>query len=90
MTKKDFVKNVSLKVGFSQKDVATVIDATFDVIKDAMASGDSVSVHGFAKFGVADVAERTVRSPQTGEAITVPAHKRAKISVSPILKDAVR
>lgn len=50
MNKTDLVKEISTKTTLTQKDVASVIDAFQDVVKDTVVSGDKVSLAGFLTF----------------------------------------
>jgi len=52
--------------------VYEILKAAFDVISQAMASGESVSVSYFGKFTPRLQAARKARNPKTGEVISVP------------------
>lgn len=90
MNKTDFVRKVASVTGFTQKDVSATIDTALDVIKDSLVEGDGVKITGFGSFEAVDKAERTARNLQTGETITIPAHKAPKFKFAKAIKDAVR
>lgn len=56
---------------YNSNDVANIIDATMDVIIDAIRSGDMVHINGFGELRLhRRAARRTVR-PDTGEPVEV-------------------
>lgn len=73
----------------SHADVERAIRATFDVIKEAMVNGDEVRVSGFGTFCTRNTKERQGRNPSTGEAITIPASRVVRLSVSDGFKKEV-
>ena len=50
MNKTELVKEISNQTTLSQKDVATVIDAFQNIVKDAVVNGDKVALTGFLTF----------------------------------------
>lgn len=73
----------------SHADVERAIRATFDVIKEALIKGDEVRVSGFGTFCTRNTKERQGRNPATGEAITIPASRVVRLSVSDGFKKEV-
>lgn len=73
----------------SHADVERAIRATFDVIKEALINGDEVRVSGFGVFCTRNTKERQGRNPSTGEAITIPASRVVRLSVSDGFKKEV-
>lgn len=91
MNKKDLVEVVrGLELGLKKAEAEEVVASIFDAMAGTLAKGEDVEVYGFGKFKIKDVAERTGRNPQTGEALTVPAHKKVAFAASKNLKDAVK
>lgn len=86
MKTQELVKAVALKTGGTQKDAKAHIDAIKEVVSDELAQGGSVELKGFVAFTTAPVAERTARNPKTGEDVTVPAHTKARASLSKSLR----
>lgn len=83
MNKGDFISAVAQESGLSKADAASAVEAMFEVIKETLKSGDTVSLVGFGTFLARDRAARTGRNPRTGESIeikasTVPAFKAGK------------
>ena len=89
MNKKDLITEIAEETGMTKKDVATVVDATFDKITAAMASGDKVQVVGFGTFETRERGERTGINPRTKETVTIAACKVPVFKAGKTLKDAV-
>lgn len=90
MNKTELISAVATKTGFTKKDVKSAIDATFEIITETLVAGDSVGVTDFGKFDAPERAARESRNPQTGEPITVAAHKAPRFKPSSALKNAVK
>lgn len=90
MNKAEFVAFVAEKNDITKTDAKEMIDIVTASITSALENGDEVSLAGFGKFTVVERDERTARNPQTGEAMTVPAHKAPKFSFAKNIKDAIR
>ena len=88
MRKQDLIDAVSAKSNLPKRQVAMVVDATFNAIRDAMAEGEKVTLTGFGSFEVAQRNEREGRNPRTGETVKIPAAKAVKFSAGSALKDA--
>ncbi len=89
MNKAELINAVAEKAGLSKKDTETVVNATIDVIADALADGDKVQLVGFGAFEVKSRAERTGRNPKTKEEIKIPASKVPVFKPGKALKDTV-
>ena len=89
MRKQDLVKEIAYKSNMSPRQVQTVVDATFDAIRDAMARGEKVTLTGFGSFEVAQRNEREGRNPRTGARITIGARRSPQFRPGSELKRAV-
>ena len=89
MNKKDLITEITEETGMTKKDVATVVDATFDKITTAMASGEKVQLVGFGTFETRKRGERTGKNPRTGEEVKIAACKAPAFKAGKALKDAV-
>jgi DNA-binding protein HU-beta len=69
--------------------VFDILRAAFEIIGQAVASGEEVSVPQFGKFIPVDKPARTGRNPHTGDAIEIPAKKVIKFRPSSVLKTVV-
>ncbi|MCK0526994.1 MULTISPECIES: HU family DNA-binding protein [unclassified Anaerobiospirillum] len=75
MNKSELVARVAAKSGLSNTASHSAVNAFMESVKDALASGDNVTLIGFGTFEVRDRAARTARNPRTREEITIPASK---------------
>lgn len=89
MNKSEFIKAIADKAGYTLKDTGVIIDACFDVIKEALIDGDKISLVGFGTFEVKEVAEKQGVNPATGEKITIAACKKPALKFSSAIKDAL-
>lgn len=88
MTKPDLVAEVA-KIGITKKQAAEALDAMLKAIKDALASGEKVSLVGFGTFMVKERAAREGRNPRTGKAIKIPPKKVPVFRPGKELREAV-
>ena len=86
MTKREIVKSVSEKTGFTQKDVLTVVDNVFETIANVVANED-VAITGFGTFDIKISKARQARNPKTGETIHIPEKKAPKFKVGKAFKE---
>lgn len=86
----EVIRKISKKTSFSQKDIKEIMDAFDEVVFEEMVAGNSVTVTKFITVETADVKARECRNPQTGELITVPAHRKPKAKFGKKIKDAVK
>ena len=84
MNKTDLIVAVANATGKSKREIASLIDTTFDIIIDTMASGDEVQICGFGTIYTRIRTERDGRNPKTGEAVHIAA------SVTPCLRGGSR
>ncbi|GLZ03777.1 hypothetical protein Acsp03_12430 [Actinomadura sp. NBRC 104412] len=73
MNRSELVEIVAERAGSDRAVARRHVDAVFEAIVDAVASGDRVLVTGFGTFDRFDRAARTARNPRTGERIEVAA-----------------
>lgn len=74
MNKNGLVAEVAKRTGSSKADVARVVDASMDVIRETVARGDRVSLVGFGTFERKRRNRRIARNPRKPETpIVVPA-----------------
>ncbi|MDR2744949.1 MAG: HU family DNA-binding protein [Desulfovibrio sp.] len=91
MTKAEIVEKVYAKAGLPTKSKAeAALNAVVDVVREALAAGDTITLTGFGSFKVVKRAARKGRNPQTGKEITIPASKVAKFTPGKGLKDTLK
>ena len=89
MTKFDLVELIASKTGFTKKDVALIVDALFDAIRDALINHKYIELRGFGSFLVKERKPRTAWNPKTGEKIKVGMKYIPYFKPGTILKQAV-
>lgn len=90
MTKADIVARIYEKVGFSKKEAADVVEATFEIIKGSLEKGEKVKISGFGNFVVHSKRPRKGRNPQTGEEIVIVGRRVLTFKASQILKNNLK
>jgi DNA-binding protein HU-beta len=88
MTKTELVARVAASTGQSQATVASVVDAMFTTIAEAVGGGAKVTVPGWLSVEQVKTAARTGRNPRTGEEIKIAAGTRVKVTAGSKLKAA--
>jgi DNA-binding protein HU-beta len=73
VNKAELIEAVASRLDGSKKAAAEAVDAVFDEIVRAVASGEKVAITGFGNFEKSDRAARTGRNPRTGEAVKIKA-----------------
>ncbi|HEU4964688.1 MAG TPA: HU family DNA-binding protein [Bacilli bacterium] len=90
MNKTDLINLVAEKAEISKKDAGNAVDAMFDSIVEALASGDKVQLIGFGNFEVRERAARKGRNPQTGEEMEIAASKVPAFKPGKQFKDSIK
>jgi nucleoid DNA-binding protein len=89
MTKTDLIEKLYLEGYCSKKDGETLVNAVFDVIRDALVAGDKVTISKFGTFEVRERSAKECKNPRTGEPVQVAASKAPAFKASKNLKEAV-
>lgn len=89
LTKADLADMLFDLVGLNKREAKDMVEAFFDVIRDALESGDSVKLSGFGNFQLRDKPQRPGRNPKTGEAIPIAARRVVTFHASQKLKTFV-
>ena len=90
MTKRELVLAVSGATDIPPKTVESVLNTAIDIIIDAVASGDSVTIPGFGTFFTKHREARVCRHPKTGEPVKVDACEVPSFKPSKMLKEACK
>lgn len=72
--------------GMSKQEIGNIFDSMCLVIAKALQAGEEVQVPSIGTLYMKDVAERPGRNPQTGETISIAAHKVLKIRAAKGMK----
>ena len=91
MNKTGLIAAVAEKVDVSKKEATAVVEATIDVITEALKAGDKVQLVGFGCFEVRQRAAREGRNPQDpAKTIKIPASKVPLFKAGKVLKDSIK
>ena len=74
MTKAEIIKKIVAETGLGNKEVAVVVEAFMESVKDSLAKGNPVYLRGFGSFIVKHRAAKTARNIQKNTTITIEAH----------------
>jgi integration host factor subunit alpha len=89
LTKAELAELLFDNVGLNKREAKDMVEAFFDVIRDALEAGDSVKLSGFGNFQLRDKPQRPGRNPKTGEAIPIAARRVVTFHASQKLKALV-
>lgn len=73
MIKKELVQLIADQTGQTQKQVKETIELAMDIIKNAVAKGDKVSLVDFGVFEQRERAEKKGTNPSTRKPMIIPA-----------------
>ena len=71
MNKAELVKQIAEDAGMEKKAAEEALRVTLNVITDAVAAGEKVTIPGFGTFERRERAAREGRNPQTGETLKI-------------------
>jgi DNA-binding protein HU-beta len=87
MNNNDLAELIAGEQSLTKTDARKLVDAVFEIVANAAAKGDEVSISGFGKFKVKESAARDGRNPATGETIKIAASKKLGFSAAKAVKD---
>ncbi len=89
MNKGELIDAIAEKASITKKDADIALSAAVDVIIEAVAAGDKVTLVGFGTFEARARQEREGRNPSTGKPIKIPATTVPAFSAGKIFKEKV-
>ncbi|HEX8788979.1 MAG TPA: integration host factor subunit alpha, partial [Telluria sp.] len=89
LTKAELAELLFDNVGLNKREAKDMVEAFFEVIRDALEGGDSVKLSGFGNFQLRDKPQRPGRNPKTGEEIPITARRVVTFHASQKLKSMV-
>lgn len=87
INKENTIREVAHKVGFTQRDVRTVIDGLRDVIYSEISAGGSIKPFEGVTFKGITRAAREAKNPKTQEVVKVPEKIVPHVSFGKYAKD---
>jgi len=89
MNTSELIEQIAETTDRPKTEIKLVLDAVLDAIVAAAKKGEDVSLTGFGKFSVRDLAARTGRNPATGESIEIAASRKLAFTAGKAAKDAL-
>ena len=89
MNKTEFIKELSKKTKFTQKDCGVCLNEMVNLLQTTLSKGDSVNFIGFGKFEVKYRKERLTYNPITKNNIMLPASNTPVFKAGKNLREAV-
>ncbi|RCJ40091.1 DNA-binding protein [Nostoc minutum NIES-26] len=89
MNKGELVDAVAAKANITKKQADEVISAFLEVVTEAVANGEKVTLVGFGSFERRERSEREGRNPKTKETITIPATRVPAFSAGKQFREKV-
>lgn len=90
MTKNEFIDYLSKNYDVTKVFAREAVNLFTQGVIDALLKGENVTIAGFGKFDVSEVAARVCNNPQTNELITVEAHNKPTFKYASNVKDSIR
>ena len=91
MNKQELISRCAEITHDYKADAEKYVNTVFDVITEALETGDDVIIRGFGKFEVRDMKARTGRNPnKTDELYQIPPRKTVKFVSSRLVTERVR
>jgi Bacterial nucleoid DNA-binding protein len=89
MNKAVLIDTVAGELGITKKRADEVVVTVLQGLMAGTVEDGECAINGFGKFFVKDIPERQGVNPQTGESITVAAHKKICFKPFSIFKESV-
>jgi integration host factor subunit alpha len=90
LTKAELSELLFDHLGLNKRESKDMVEAFFDILHDALVSGDDIKLTGFGNFNIRRKAPRPGRNPRTGEAIPITARNVVTFHASHKLKSLVQ
>lgn len=89
MNKVELTAALAWHTGITKVDAEVMVNATFKIIADRLATGDKVRIDDFGTFEVKNRAPRVGRNPRANVPVNIPARKAPSFTAHKTLKSAV-
>ncbi|TAD79687.1 MAG: HU family DNA-binding protein [Oscillatoriales cyanobacterium] len=89
MNKGELIDQIASKVNTTKKEADAVLSAAIEVIMEAVAAGEKVTLVGFGTFERRERQAREGRNPKTGKKLKIPATKVPAFSAGKQFKESV-
>ena len=82
----ELVEMLSDRASLNKREAKEMVKAFFEVMRDALESGEDVQLSGFGKFQLREKSQRPGRNPKTGEVTSIAARRVVTFHASQKLK----
>lgn len=89
MKKSEIISALAERTGVSKAEAERIYNETFNIFKEELAKGNSISINGFGSFKVSERAARDGINPLTKQPLHIPAKKAVSFKAGKDLKDTV-
>jgi DNA-binding protein HU-beta len=89
MKKSELVDKIAQDAEITKKAAGAALLSATQAIKEAVKSGDSVTLIGFGTFKMGERSAREGRDPRTGKKIKIPAKKVVRFSAGKDFKESL-
>jgi DNA-binding protein HU-beta len=86
MHKSELIDYIANQQSCTKVEATKIVHAFTSSVTSILAEGKEITLIGFGKFSVSQVAARSGRNPQTGETINIAAYVQPKFSAGSALK----
>lgn len=90
MNKKELSKKVAEVTGLGKGESEKAVEATFDIIADALRAHEKVQLVGFGTFDTKHVEASDKRNPQTGAEVHVAEHYKPTFKYAGTFSDEIK
>jgi integration host factor subunit alpha len=90
LTKAELSELLFERLGLNKRESKDMVEAFFEIVNEALVTGNDVKLSGFGNFAIRRKAPRPGRNPRTGEAIPIKARNVVTFHASPKLKAVVQ
>lgn len=90
MTRKDLALDLARRLNLDLDEALLHVNTFFDVMLDALGSGDRIEVRGFGAFQIVERDARQSRNPKTGERLEIRARRSVKFKPGKVLQSRLR
>lgn len=88
MTKSQLIDVIAARTpAVPRRDVEAIVNAVFECMVEALASGERIEIRGFGSFAVKTRKAHEGRNPKTGEKVQVPDRRALSFTVGKELRE---
>ncbi len=87
MTKADIVASITEQTGIPKKEVALVVNAFLEILRQAFLNHERVELRGFGVFTIKNRKRRIGRNPKTLEEVEIPERPAVVFKVSKLIRE---